>query len=467
MRLRHTFFLILAVHLTLVLVRSVNDPDIWWHLRTGQHIFAAGVPMSDIYSYTNFGRPWVAHEWLSEALMYAVFHLAGWVGLILFSSLTSALVFLYVAKHCQEPIQIVVVVVVVAQAASLVVLRDPRPRLATLAFSAVFMVTLRGYTGGSSARPLWLLPMLTVAWVNLHAGYFLGIGFVILAMLSLVLGGNRNRLPALAVCLVGCLVAVTINPHGWRMFSYPLETQFSPVQMSAITEWNAPDFRDPQAVPFLLLLLVIVATLALSTARVAWFDLLLLLAAAFISLRSKRHVSVLSLVAIPVLAEHAWEILRRTAGQRLSRRGDSRERLMPALLMIMVIAVHAPAVMETIRHPVSLDAKPVSAISFMQAQRLADNVFSRYEWNDFLIWTTPERKVFIDGRPDMYGDQFFSEYLRLYNDGENWQEIFERYQVRTAMVQPGSAIAALIKQNPDWSEVYRDNQAVIFTKPSK
>lgn len=458
-------YTVLGLHLFLVLIRPVNDPDIWWHLRTGQHIFQTfSVPRTDIYSFTVFGKQWVAHEWLSEATMYGIYHLWGWIGLIAISSLITAAIFFYVAGQCKAPPQIVLLVTVASQAATLVVLRDPRPRLATLLFSAVFFVMLRAYVRDDGKR-LWVLPVLTIAWVNLHAGYPLGLALILLAGMSIVLDGNRRRLLHLALVFALCLVAITMNPHGVRMFAYPFQTQYSPVQMAVITEWNAPNFRENDTLPFLFLILGIVGVLGLSKKKISWFDLLSLIFACFLSLRSKRHVSFLSLVSIPVLAEHSWNWISSTPyGQRITAGGVTRERLLPALLVLTVVAVHLPAVFQTIRSPVNLSEKPVAAARSLEEQNLKNNVFSKYEWNDYLIWTVPSRKVFIDGRADLYGDEFLMEFILLYTEGSNWEAIFERFGVNTAIVEPSSRLPSLIKQNPAWSEVYNDGQAMIFVR---
>src|SRR5688572_1674753 len=47
--------------------RPLDDADFWWHLKTGQYIVDNGIiPTTDFFSFTNYGKAWVAHEWLSE-----------------------------------------------------------------------------------------------------------------------------------------------------------------------------------------------------------------------------------------------------------------------------------------------------------------------------------------------------------------------------------------------------------------
>ena len=56
------------VALAVLSVRSrFNDPDLWWHLRTGQIIWTnRAIPRTDLLSFTTGGHAWVPHEWLSQ-----------------------------------------------------------------------------------------------------------------------------------------------------------------------------------------------------------------------------------------------------------------------------------------------------------------------------------------------------------------------------------------------------------------
>ena len=48
--------------------------DTWWQLRAGQDFWQTGsVVLEETYSHTAAGRFWINHEWLSEALFYALY----------------------------------------------------------------------------------------------------------------------------------------------------------------------------------------------------------------------------------------------------------------------------------------------------------------------------------------------------------------------------------------------------------
>src|SRR3569623_2704296 len=61
----------------------LNDSDSWWHVTAGQWILSHhAVPHTDPFSFTFAGKPWIAHEWLSEIIMACAF-VAQWRGLML------------------------------------------------------------------------------------------------------------------------------------------------------------------------------------------------------------------------------------------------------------------------------------------------------------------------------------------------------------------------------------------------
>ena len=99
---RRLFVAILFIALFVLATREIADPDFWWHLSTGKYILETrSVPRVDVFSGTVAGQPWVAHEWLSEVFIYAIFTLGSFPALILtFSAIiTLAFAFVYVRSR--------------------------------------------------------------------------------------------------------------------------------------------------------------------------------------------------------------------------------------------------------------------------------------------------------------------------------------------------------------------------------
>ena len=63
----------------------VVDPDIWWHLRTGDWILAhRAVPATDPFSAYGMGKPWVEYSWLFDVISAVAFARLGFLSIALY-----------------------------------------------------------------------------------------------------------------------------------------------------------------------------------------------------------------------------------------------------------------------------------------------------------------------------------------------------------------------------------------------
>ncbi len=92
-------------------------------------------------------------------------------------------------------------------------------------------------------------------------------------------------------------------------------------------------------------------------------------------------------------------------------------------------------------------------------------LYNEYGWGGYVIWKLyPARRVYIDGRADVYGDAFMEESLQTLNGERNWRAPLERYNVGTVLIKPNAPLASLLRQDAGWQSVYEDKQAAIFFK---
>ena len=98
----------------------LRDPDTYWHLAAGRWILEHGsVPLSDPFSHTLPGAPWVAHEWLSEIILAGIFRLAGWSGLVVATALSFAATLAYLNRFLLARLEPLHALVLTGLAASL------------------------------------------------------------------------------------------------------------------------------------------------------------------------------------------------------------------------------------------------------------------------------------------------------------------------------------------------------------
>ena len=215
-------------------VRHTVDPDMWWHLRTGQWISDHGIPRHDIYSFTFPDNEWVTHEWLSEILMWGLYRIGELPALMVFFAAVTALTWWIVYRLCPGKPYVAGMTVAVAAKASEVVWGS-RPQLFNLLLFALFIYLLERRKDGSLGGWVFVAFPLTIAvWANLHSGFLLGIVLLGTYLVGEYLEGRRaapldgtltsKDVARLAASIGACIVAALANPNGARLLVYPFET---------------------------------------------------------------------------------------------------------------------------------------------------------------------------------------------------------------------------------------------------
>jgi hypothetical protein len=136
MSTRRLFLFLFLIALYALAIRHTTDPDMWWHLRTGEAIAAGGIPRQDIFSFTAVHHPWVTHEWLAQLGLWRLFQAGGLTGLMLtFAAVTTATFGLIYAVTPGRPYLAGFVTLLAAVASA--PLWGVRPQMLTLLFMAL------------------------------------------------------------------------------------------------------------------------------------------------------------------------------------------------------------------------------------------------------------------------------------------------------------------------------------------
>ena len=474
---RRVFVAILALGLFTMAVRGVADPDVWWHLRTGQLILQNHrLFHTDPYSFTRFGQPWINHEWLSEVLLFGLYRVAGFGGLTVAIAVVISATFLQVFVRSSGRPYLAAVMTIWGAVAS-----SPswgvRPQMFSLLLASIFLFLLEA----SEHRPklLWWTAPLMLLWVNLHAGYPIGLAFIILFLLGETLEAAVGpepwpkflpRFKGLATAFALCLILVALNPNGVRIYWYPFETLRSTAMHRFIQEWFSPDFHDPTYLPLLLMVLALIAGLGLSRRCPRLRNLVLLLVTIPAALRSIRHIPILVLVIVPVLAELAQPWLQRSSANRLLRTSLTGAAPRTLVNFIVLLAFTAFTVFR-VRHVVSSQAEteaqhfPMAAAAFLEQQHLPGPMMNHYNWGGYFIWKMyPQYRVFMDGRADVYGDALMTDFSDCYYLTDNWRKSLQNWAIRTVVLPPDAPLVTALQSSPQWKRVYADSEAVILTQ---
>jgi len=88
-----------------------------------------------------------------------------------------------------------------------------RPQVFALPFFGLSLLILLRWQN-SKNRMIWLLPIITIFWVNLHGSFIL----LFVLLFSALLFGSGNRKYLLIVSLIS-LAATLVNPYGFQLWT--------------------------------------------------------------------------------------------------------------------------------------------------------------------------------------------------------------------------------------------------------
>jgi hypothetical protein len=466
---------VLLLGLSGMTARPATDPDLWWHLRTGQWIVETGhVPHSDPFSFTRAGHAWVSHEWLSEVVYYELWKHVGAAGLIVFSAIITTAGFMLLYLRCPGKKHWAAAATVFGALAS-APSWGVRPQMFTFTLASLLLWLLEA--GQDRPRLLFWIPPLFLLWLNLHAGFALGLALLLAYGVGLIMESAVGNTPwqearpiiwRVLLLLLACLAVVPLNPSGAQLYRYPFDTLRSPGMRSFIAEWFSPDFHESFYRPFLLVWLLLLAALASSRWRPKGRVIVPLLLTSFAALDAVRHIPIFVLVAIPVIAA-ALPVA--SASSAVSQRRTDSSRFRPLFNGAFVILMAVFVLVKWVSLARNQDAHeaeqfPQKAVAFLRTSDQPQRIFVYYDWGGYAIWKLyPQYRVFVDGRADLYGDDLLRQSIKtVVGLGTGWRDVLDRWKVEAVLVPPSCALAQALLLDANWHAAFSDSRAIILLR---
>ncbi len=500
--------LILILLLSLCFIASstnLTSYDFWWHLKNGEMIYERGeIPRKDLYSFTSYGSPRIAHEWLAELLFYLMFLGGGIVAIILWKAIiVSASFFLIISYLLKRniPSHFIGISILLSLWGARFRFSD-RTELFSLFFTALILFLLYDSKRSGHRWKLYAIVLLTLLWVNLHGAAILAPLFILLFFLGEILnrsisgflqksgeGRKHPEFPLFHLATVFLLVFCSslLNPNGFQIWKAAVEAKAIHSSGFAInTEWVRPELGLFPL--FYAAVIIFLLVSALSIKKIDYSKFLITLFLAVLALVHLRAIG-LFFFALPFfLASQLPHVGVTPEGREFFRKllGSRAAILIVAILIILsfpYFLFHKG--LQEFGFSVKQNRFPVDASRFLERHYGGEFLYNDVKFGGYLIWRFyPERKVFIDGRNELYAPlvQRISKGLKNY---EEWLDLLDDYKIDAALVSywpnlkgviypPDSemgiarrdyrAYSAFLFLKEDWGLVYWDDVAMVFFK---
>jgi hypothetical protein len=455
-----------ATYLVILVVGNhlLGDADTYWHVTIGRWILQHHqVPHTDIFSFTAFGKPWIAQEWLSEILLAFAANVAGWSGVVVLAAAAAALCFGLLTWWLAEELAPRIVLILVAVTFMLVTPHlVARPHVLAWPAMTVWVMGMIRAVDRRQAPSFALLPVMVI-WANLHGSFTLGLVFTVAATLEAVVSAAPalRRSVALSWTRFGILALVGsgITPYGFEALATTWRILRMGGALSVIGEWQPADFTHVGSLE--IVLLGAVALALVSGFRLGPIRAVMLIGISHLALSAARNNDVLGwlapiLIAAPLAAN--FHDLRATP----SVAAMPTQRILAAMLVLLLVPGTA-AVAAFRQYAPSPDVTPAAAVAALK-QAGAGRVLNDYNLGGYLVYAGIP--TFIDGRTELFGADFLLRYIHdtQLKNIPDFLHLLDEQNIDATLLTPETPANALLDRDPGWKRLYADDTAVVHVR---
>lgn len=450
------------------------DADTGFHLAAGRYILAHGeIPKVDPWSWTAGDYVWANLSWLYDVALASVDTNLGF-GLVAGATLVAfALVPMMVTENAIRrgagPLVSggwgLMVALVLSETLAV------RPHVFTDLFAfACYLLLLRDREGKSGA---YLLPVITLLWVNVHGGFALGFGLIGAFGAEALIQRDIARAQRLVVVGLLSVMALLANPLGFALLE-GANRSLSMASRQFLIEWG-PVILGTHGVPTLWVLCVAV-TLLFGWRGVPLAERIMLVALVPLALSTLRHLAPAAVLTAPALALATRSALQRSPvwtrfakvddevqsdlGQIAARRGG----IVTVAVLVVAVCTLPSALVPGLGH-YPLPTAPI-AVYDAAAEHAELRLFSDFNvGGELLALHAGHVRPFVDGRSDTaYPESVMNDYMAVFSEPGAWRTVFDKWQIEAVLLTLDHPIVAALDEDPEWTRTAEAPTAALWLR---
>ncbi len=276
---------------------------------------------------------------------------------------------------------------------------------------------------------------------------------------------TKARIRRFALLLAANIAAASINPYGAKLFIYFFVTN-NEITKKYISEWQPVVLKDI-AVVIALSVMLFVMWLKREDKPIEISYLLPVLATLIMSGKYMRIVVYLVVCTI-ILLHHSLQVLFRDK-EPAHKTNIVIEKFVSFLLAVSLVfgaeaVFFAMNLIDTVK-PDPITPELVTAIDKVEPKRM----FTDYNVGGFAIYHGYQS--FIDSRADLFPSGMLERAILFPGmsgfTSDDLKSYVDEYNFDSFLLYKDDAVWVWLEQNPDWEQMYSDDNLVFFTKANQ
>lgn len=443
------------------------DQDLGRHIKLGEIIWnTKSIPKINLFSYTNPDFPFINTHWLFEVFIYFVSQLVGLQALLVLKIiilLTSVwLTLKIIPRENRVPLLPIGFIF-------LHVLRERtelRPEIFSFLFTILTLYILSSFN--SKSKLIFLLPLIQLIWMNTHIFFFVGLMLQAIFLLA-------KKLKVLAAVFGLSVLVSLINPNGIAGLFYPLNVTknygYAIVENQTMFFLEGINFRDPNFLFVKTAALLVIASLIIGYFRkkLTFLSISLSLTGVGLALLNVRSFPYLVYLSLPFTLINFGPVKYSNL-------------YMPVFVVFVFLLLFESIFYlngnyyrykdEDNRSVLSFIESGKKALDFVNENNLEGPIFNNFDIGSYISYRSyPQIKVFVDGRPEAFPKDFFTNtYIPMQYDYNKFKALEKDLGIQTIIFSHtdqtpwGTTFLQQIVKDSAWKLVFIDDFMTVSVK---
>lgn len=480
-------FLISAYYFITQPIYSFSDTDLWYHLNGGRYFIETNrIPHTGFFSFIAESRQWSNYYWLFQVLVYQIYSIADYYGLIILKTalflltILSISFFLFNNEESNDKRTLYLFITLILICIGIVPRYYAvfRPHMFSYLLIPVTLILIE-----YRSRALILLPIIILFWANVHGieypviicicGSYLVEYFVLRIFKKETL--NKQTLFFL-ILVVFSMWALLANPFGWTI----LETPFNRAAhqdffIEELQKLNITEFFSLKLYPIndltwtslncLIIWTCIGSIKAIYRKKLRISHLLMLIGGIVLLTQAKRFRYEAVLLALPILKYHPL-----ISFQHSSRSFHFLSRLLAVTFFIVILLFCFNDLFRPKgRYPFSYTHLPRGVVTFLNHVNTGGRILNPQNWGGYLQWTlNPKYKIAMDLQMVLFSDKDYFLVMNALNTKDGFATFSAKYSPDYIIGQrEDTPLRTIIKAFPEYVMVFFDNASVLYVNKNK